>query len=152
MDQRELSPGFYTIARSFPTAGGAKVRPMTNRRLFAAAAALLGVALILLGGRYARHIRGGDEPITVELLANPTPVAPIPMTTIDGKTITPDAWRGKVVIINFWATWCPPCRAEIPDLVALQEKYRDQLQVIGISEDDDPPAAVQKFADQYHIN
>jgi thiol-disulfide isomerase/thioredoxin len=127
---------------------------MTNRRLFAAAAALLGVALIVLGARYARRMNGGgsDEPITVELLANPTPVAPISMKTIDGKTITADAWRGKVVIVNFWATWCPPCRAEIPDLVALQQKYHDQVQVIGISEDDDPPEAVQKFADEYHIN
>jgi len=47
------------------------------------------------------------------------------------------ALRGKVVLVNFWATWCPPCRAEIPALIELQEKYRDRLQIIGISEDED---------------
>ena len=52
--------------------------------------------------------------------------------------------RGKVLLVNFWATWCGPCRAEIPDLVALQEKYRDRLQIVGVSEDEAPPDTVKK--------
>jgi thiol-disulfide isomerase/thioredoxin len=50
------------------------------------------------------------------------------------------------------ATWCGPCRAEIPDLVKLQEKYRDHLQVIGISEDEGPTEVVRRFAAEHHVN
>ena len=65
---------------------------------------------------------------------------PFTMTDIDGRTFSSADWRGKVVLINFWATWCPPCRAEIPDLIALQKKYSDKLVIIGVSEDDIPVA------------
>jgi peroxiredoxin len=60
--------------------------------------------------------------------------------------------KGKVVLLNFWATWCGPCRLEIPWFVELQEKYKDQgLQVIGISVDD-PPEALPPFARQFQVN
>jgi len=58
------------------------------------------------------------------------------LTTLDGQTITRDGLKGKVVLLDFWATWCPPCRAAIPHLVKLYEKYKDQgLVVVGISLD-----------------
>ena len=57
-----------------------------------------------------------------------------------------------MVIVNFWATWCGPCRAEIPDLVALQEKYQDTLQVIGISEDEAGVEIVKRFAAEHKVN
>ena len=94
----------------------------------------------------------GDEPLTVRLLSTPTPVAPFTARDLDGKTISSDSLRGKVVIVNFWATWCAPCRAEIPDLVALQDKYRDQLQVIGISQDETGPDVVRQFAAEHRMN
>jgi len=96
--------------------------------------------------------RAGSKNLTLQFLSAPAPMPDITMKTIDGKTISSSTWRGKVTIVNFWATWCPPCRAEIPDLIALQEKYRDQVQIIGISEDEDPPEAVRAFAEQHHIN
>jgi thiol-disulfide isomerase/thioredoxin len=65
---------------------------------------------------------------------------------LDGKTFNLGALRGQVVIVNFWATWCPPCREEIPALIELSEKYKDDLLIVGVSMDDGPPAEVKEFA------
>jgi len=79
-------------------------------------------------------------------------VEPFTVTDLDGRTLSSADWKGKVVLVNFWATWCPPCLAEIPDLIALQNKYRDRLVVIGISEDEISPEVVKRFATERKIN
>src|SRR5215813_9625868 len=89
---------------------------------------------------------------TLRFLKNPERIPAFSASTLDGKQIDSASLAGKVVLVNFWATWCPPCRAEIPDLVALQEKYRDQLQIIGVSEDEGSPEAVRRFATEYKVN
>lgn len=61
-------------------------------------------------------------------------------------------YKGKVVIVNFWATWCPPCREEIPDLIALQERYKDTLQIVGVSQDSGSIEDVRQFAKQHGMN
>jgi thiol-disulfide isomerase/thioredoxin len=91
-------------------------------------------------------------PLTLRLLSTPMPVKAFTATDLAGRTISSESWRGKVTIVNFWATWCPPCRAEIPDLIALQEKYGDQLQVIGISQDETGPEIVRQFVKEHGIN
>ncbi|MBW1943660.1 MAG: TlpA family protein disulfide reductase [Deltaproteobacteria bacterium] len=56
---------------------------------------------------------------------------------ITGETVSLDQYKGRIVLLDFWATWCPPCRKSIPELVALQDKYKEQgLVVLGISMDD----------------
>ena len=90
--------------------------------------------------------------IALQFYRDPAPVGAVTMKDVDGREISSADWGGKVVIVNFWATWCPPCRAEIPDLVALQNKYKDQLLIIGISDDDDPPATVKKWAAEHKMN
>jgi thiol-disulfide isomerase/thioredoxin len=93
----------------------------------------------------------GGKP-RVRFAKNPTPIPDLRMTTLDGRTITNRDFAGKVVLVNFWATWCAPCRAEIPDLVKLQERYRDHLIIIGVVSEDGPAAMVAKFAAEFKMN
>ncbi len=90
--------------------------------------------------------RAIDEP------GAPGPVRPeFSLAGLDGKTYGPGIWNGKVLLLNFWATWCPPCRKEIPDLMALQAAYGARgLQIVGIAIDD--PKAVQEYATHLEIN
>jgi thiol-disulfide isomerase/thioredoxin len=93
----------------------------------------------------------GDAAV-VQLLKDPAPVGDFAVKDLEGKTISSADLRGKVVLVNFWATWCPPCRAEIPDLIRLQEKYRGKLVVVGISEDEIPPDEVKAFVAEQKMN
>ena len=71
---------------------------------------------------------------------------------LDGKSLELSTYRGKVVLLDFWATWCDPCRDEIPHFVDLQNKYASQgLQIIGISMDDGPEP-VRPFYQQFKMN
>jgi thiol-disulfide isomerase/thioredoxin len=74
------------------------------------------------------------------------------LPTLDGQDLRLSSYRGKVVLLDFWATWCDPCREEIPHLIELQKTYGDRgLQVIGISMDDSPEP-VRPFYQQFHMN
>jgi thiol-disulfide isomerase/thioredoxin len=95
---------------------------------------------------------GDAEKVPVRLFKDPMVVTDFTVQTIDGRTISSADLRGKVTLVNFWATWCPPCRAEIPDLIALQDKYRDHLQIIGISEDEGALEAVRAFVVEHKMN
>ncbi|MDP2363230.1 MAG: redoxin domain-containing protein, partial [Ignavibacteria bacterium] len=57
------------------------------------------------------------------------------LKSVDGKTIKLSDYKGKVVIIDFWATWCPPCRKGIPDLISIQKDHKKDVVIIGISLD-----------------
>lgn len=129
---------------------------------------LLGAVIVLglaVGGFFAvRYTRQVSQDLTssnatsatgtprVRFIKNPRTLPDLTMTTLDGKTITTKDLAGKVTIFNFWATWCAPCRAEIPDLVKLQDQYKDHLVIIGVLSEDDPGPHVSKFAADYNIN
>ena len=69
-----------------------------------------------------------------------------------GKDFNLASQKGKVILLDFWATWCPPCKVEIPWFVEFQQKYGPQgFIVIGVSVDD-PPARLKPFGDQYKVN
>lgn len=75
------------------------------------------------------------------------------LATIGGEEFKLSDYKGKVVMLNFWGTWCPPCRKEIPDLVNLQKKYnKDGLEIVGITLNSGSVADIQKFATKYNIN
>jgi thiol-disulfide isomerase/thioredoxin len=69
-----------------------------------------------------------------------------------GASVRLATHKGKVLLINFWATWCPPCKVELPGLIALQDAYKDQgLMILGVSEDDSPET-LRTFASEWKIN
>ena len=75
------------------------------------------------------------------------------LKNLKGHTVRLSDYRGKVVLLNFWATWCPPCRAEVPDLVKWQREHaKDGLQVVGVTYPPTDTAAVRRFARRYKIN
>jgi len=105
--------------------------------VLAAAAALLALML---------RARGPGEQA-----ARP-PAPAFAVTDLEGRRLALSDLAGKVVLVDFWATWCEPCREEIPALVSLQRRYGSQgLQIVGISLDDDP-APVREFYARYRMN
>ena len=69
----------------------------------------------------------------------------------DGKPVSLAAYRGKLVVVDFWASWCAPCIVEMPHLIALQKRHAGKLQIIGISMDDDAATAKETLA-RFHPN
>ncbi len=69
-----------------------------------------------------------------------------------GKSHSLAQYKGKWVLVNFWATWCPPCLEEIPDLVALHENKKNKLVVLGVALDYQDPKQVLQFADQMMVS
>jgi thiol-disulfide isomerase/thioredoxin len=89
---------------------------------------------------------------TIRFVRNPDPAPDFKLTSLDGKPVMLASSKGKVILLNFWATWCGPCRAEIPDLVGLQNKYKDRLQILGLVVDDDDQDAIKEFSERFGIN
>ena len=74
-------------------------------------------------------------------------------TDLEGKAFDLNVYKGKVLVLNFWATWCGPCRREIPDFIQLQDEYSASgLQVVGIALDEQGASIVKPFADKFKIN
>jgi cytochrome c biogenesis protein CcmG, thiol:disulfide interchange protein DsbE len=88
----------------------------------------------------------------IRFVRDPDPAPEFKVKDLDGNDLSLASSRGKVVLLNFWATWCGPCRAEIPSLIALQQRYKDQIQIIGLDVDDDDEKAVRGFATDEGIN
>lgn len=82
------------------------------------------------------------------------PAAPdFTLKDLNGNEISLSDYEGKVLFLNFWATWCGPCRAEIPDFVEVYDEYKDQgLEILGVSVDEISPEKVLRFVKEFEIN
>ena len=77
----------------------------------------------------------------------------VALKDLRGRTVRISDYKGKVVLLNFWATWCPPCRAEMPELVRLQQQYRRRgLQIIGVTYPPTELRAVRQFIRSIGVN
>ncbi len=93
-----------------------------------------------------------NSPTVIRFVKDPEMAPAFEAKALTGEPVSRSGLKGKVILMNFWATWCPPCRAEIPELITLQAEFKDQLEVVGVSEDDDPPEQVLRFAKKMGIN
>ena len=93
-----------------------------------------------------------DQQPAIRFVGNPDPAPDFKLTGLDGQPVTLADSKGKVVLLNFWATWCGPCRAEIYDLIGLQAKYQDRFQILSLIVDDDDAAAIKTVVAKYGIN
>jgi len=112
------------------------------------------LAILAVGGLYLIN-RYWIAPATTRSVktSGEHPMSPVfSLTDLNGRNLELASYRGKVVLLDFWATWCGPCRIEIPGFVELQNRYREQgLAVIGISLDDGPEP-VREFYREYKMN
>jgi cytochrome c biogenesis protein CcmG, thiol:disulfide interchange protein DsbE len=93
--------------------------------------------------------------LTANAVAKDVKAPDFTLVDLSGKSVSLNQHLGKVVLLDFWATWCPPCRMSIPELVKLQEKYREKgLVILGISLDDADTknAYLESFREKYKIN
>jgi len=120
---------------------------MKNKRF------LILLIILILAATYAANRYVTHNPIGSTIQPSPAPDFTLPQPS--GPALKLSDYRGKVVLLDFWATWCEPCRAEIPHFVDLQNKYSAQgLQILGVSMDDSPdpvPAFYKQFKMNYPV-
>jgi thiol-disulfide isomerase/thioredoxin len=103
------------------------------------------MVLLLLALNMMPAVHAADE-------ISSAPIYQASFNDLEGQPLALEQLRGKAAVINFWATWCPPCRKEIPDLIEAKEKYHEHnVAFIGIAVEDNQ-SLVQEFARAYNIN
>src|SRR6476661_395403 len=110
-----------------------------------------GPAMTPVSAHERAAAEGGDEEQGGACPADAKPATDWTLPGLDGQPHKLSEYKGKVVLLNFWATWCGPCKAEIPGFVELQDQYKKDLTVIGLSVDD-PLDKAKAFADEYKVN
>ncbi len=115
---------------------------------------LRGLALIAVvaGLYFIAHHHGGPLGVSGTSIGTQSPAPDFSLPDLTGQKLNLSSYRGKVVLLDFWATWCDPCRDEIPRFVELQNKYAHRgLQIIGVSMDDSPEP-VREFSQRFKMN
>jgi thiol-disulfide isomerase/thioredoxin len=116
--------------------------------------ALVVVAVIAAGMIYfGFHMARRPGPEAPAILSKSTPAPDFNLESLDGRNMRLSDFRGKAVLLNFWATWCAPCKIEMPWFVDLQKEYGPQgLQIVGVAMDDSSKEDIAKFAKDMGVN
>ena len=109
----------------------------------------LGLALMPLESRTQLP---QQQQLVLRFVRDPDTAPDLKAKDLNGKELSLEVYKGKVVLLNFWATWCGPCRAEIPSLIRIQEAYKDRLQIIGMDVDDEDEEQLRGFVKGQGIN
>ena len=135
-------------------------RPSRRSMWLAMGAVAVALGLIWLAPGIGVHQEEGPasngiteypgEPDDVQATGKPAPLH-FTLKDMNGADVKLASFKGKVILVNFWATWCGPCKAEIPSLVELQQQYGKDLVILGVSVDD-PVEKMRPYAAQYKIN
>lgn len=109
------------------------------------------VSLMLVFGLHMARRSPGTASAVGSMKGQPAPEFALP--SLDGKTVRLSDFRGKAVLLNFWATWCEPCKIEMPWFVELQKQYGPEgLQIVGVAMDDASAQDIAKFAQNMGVN
>ncbi len=126
------------------------VQPKGRNPMALVVVAVVAAGMLYFGFHTARRSGTDHAP---GVLGYGTPAPNFTLQTLDGKDVSLADFRGKAVLVNFWATWCGPCKIETPWLVELQNEYGSQgLQVVGVAMDDSGKDEIAKFAKDMGVN
>lgn len=124
-------------------------------------ALLIGVAIFTFATQNSDKVAPlNNDQLGTDLIENPGStlekgqVAPdFSLTTLEGETVTLSEYKGKKVILNFWATWCPPCKAEMPHMQNFHETYGEDVEIIAVNltDKDSGLDKIQQFIDDYEL-
>ena len=132
-----------------PPPGAPPVQGGNRNPLALVVVAVVAAAMLYFGFHMSRRPDAGRTPRNAKVTAAPD----FTLESLDGKSMRLSDLRGKAVLLNFWATWCGPCKIETPWLVELQNQYGSQgLQVIGVAMDDSGKEDIAKFAKDMGVN
>lgn len=126
---------------------------MQRNWLVIAVVAVAAALMIFVGVKNAK--KGASVGDRAAMVGNVKgkPAPDFELKSLDGKSMKLSDLRGKAVLLNFWATWCSPCKVEIPWFVDFQKQYGDQgLAIVGVASGDEATATVQKFSQEMGIN
>jgi len=132
------------------------MKDMLNRNSVLWSVALLGLlavgGYVLIQGISPGQGEERSEPAASGLEEERQQAPDFALERLNGERFRLSEHRGTVVVINFWATWCPPCREEIPEFVELQTEMEGEVLFVGVSMDKGDPEKVRSFAEEFGIN
>ncbi len=140
--QDDMNPPDASQPEPGPEPTSAPPKPQSRKAVWLAMGAVaLALGLIWVAPGIEPHL---DEAGSADFPGEPEDAAAVgkpakldfTLKDMNGVDVNLESFKGKVILLNFWATWCGPCRAEIPSLVELQQQYKDDLVVLGLSVDD----------------
>ena len=147
-DNNELSSAPADSSVPAPSVPPAPPTGSGRNPLALVVAAVLATGMLYFGVHTAR-----SGPTHTPRVGYATPAPDFTLESLDGKNMTLSDLRGKAVLLNFWATWCGPCKIEMPWFVDLQNEYGPRgLQIVGVAMDDSGKEDIAKFAKQMGVN